>query len=747
MSLQLDVEANVLELLDHAYLKRGDDLNKSLEISYHALALSRNLQNPSLIGKCLTKISLYHMISAENEKAIAMSEEAIQYFAEDNDELGIANANYNIAGVYYKTNNYHLGMFHLIDCLTIYRKYGDKHNESRAHKSLGTIFEILGDQPNAIVAYENAINCAQQAENLNLESNVYNPLSGILLKQKKINLALNLITKSISIKISTGDRRGYAFAVYGRGKILTYLEKYSDALSDFQEALAIHREVDDVFGIAMCYNKIAHLFVRQGDSEKAKFFLKKAIDLSDKNELSVMKYKCYHFMYSIYKDEGNTKKALNYLEKYIDEKDDAVNSQTLKVIENYERISKLQSKENQARLERQKFEIAQKQERAEQTAAMKQNFLSAMSHEIRTPLNAITSIISLLHERSDEGEKELLTSLQFSSKNLLRIINDILDFSKLESDNMQLEIYPVEFKKLLNNIKQTYSSLADEKNIKLSLTIDPKVSEAYLLDETKLFQILGNLISNAIKFTDNGGIKINVILDYEGDQYDTITFEVIDTGIGISPEEQEKLFESFYIPKSITTRNDGGTGLGLAIVKKLVELHNSSIRIKSEVNAGSTFLFKFNLEKTSIPFQYSKQEKHTLMGKVAILAEDNKINALVMNKLLTKWGVKIKRVKNGLEAVKIASEERVDFILMDIHMPELNGFDATRSIRTIPNVNQTTPIFALTADVTAANSHEYAHHFNGFLWKPIEIDKLFKALTQVQKINNMLNETTTSKST
>ncbi len=740
MSLQIDVEANVLEILDRAYQQRGSDLNSSLELSYHALALSRNLQNPSLIGKCLTKISLYHMISADNEKAIAMSEEAIQYFAEDNDELGIANANYNIAGVYYKTNNYHLGMFHLIDCLTIYRKYGDKHNESRAHKSLGTIFEILGDQPNAIVAYENAINCAQQAENLNLESNVYNPLSGIFLKQKKINLALNLITKSITIKKSTGDRRGYAFAIYGRGKILTHLEKYTDALEDFEEALAIHREVEDLFGIAMCYNKIAHLFVRNGQSEKGKKYLRMAIDLSDKNDLSVMKYKCYKFMYQIHKDEGDTENALKFLEKYIGEKDDAVNSQTLKVIENYERISKLQSKENQAHLERQKIEILQKQERAEQAAAMKQNFLSAMSHEIRTPLNAVTSIISLLQERSDDGEKELLTSLQFSAKNLLRIINDILDFSKLESNNMQLEVHPVDFKKLLNNTKKTFSSLAEEKNITLSLSVDSNVSDAYLLDETKLFQILGNLISNAIKFTDRGGIDINITLDQKSETTDTLVFKVKDTGIGITAAEQEKLFESFYIPKSITTRDDGGTGLGLAIVKKLVELHNSIIEIESEVSVGSTFTFTLNLEKTSVPIQSGKQVENTLRGKVAILAEDNEINALVMHKLLSKWGVSIKRVKNGTDAVRLASEKRVDFILMDIHMPEVNGFDATRSIRTISNSNQTTPIFALTADVTAANMHEYAHHFNGFLWKPIEIDKLFKTLSQVQKVNNMLKE-------
>jgi len=303
-------------------------------------------------------------------------------------------------------------------------------------------------------------------------------------------------------------------------------------------------------------------------------------------------------MYRVYKDDGDIEKALYYLESYTKLKETIANSQTLKVIENYETAAKIKSSEREARLELEKSEIQAKHERAEHAAEIKQEFLSAMSHEIRTPLNAVTSIISLLEERSSDDDKKLLTALRFSSRNLLRIIDDILDFSKLESNKMKLEKHPVIFKELLDNIWQTYKGMAMEKGLTLTTSIDANLAKAYCLDETKLFQILGNLLSNAIKYTDKGTVILEVEVVEKSTGFDTILFRVIDTGVGIEEHDRDKLFESFYMPTSVTTRNLGGTGLGLAIVKKIVELHNSTIAIKSEVGVGSEFYFELELEPT-----------------------------------------------------------------------------------------------------------------------------------------------------
>ncbi|WP_405206309.1 ATP-binding protein [Aquimarina sp. LLG6339-5] len=721
-------------LLDKSYELRVNNLQESMRLANEALLLSQEANHTEYTGKSLNMLSLFNMICGKGSIALDYAEKAIVCFKLLEDDRGVADAKYSIAGIYYKTNDYHLGMIYLIDALVIYQKYEDWHNVSRTQKSLGTVYEILGDENNAIEAYKIAIKAAKKCKSKNLESNVYNPMSGILLKKDKPVEASRMINKSIKLKQETGDDRGLAFAIYGRGKVFYYHKEYVKANKDFLEALEIHKKYNEVFGIGMSKQKIAQLHLEIGDRQKAKFLLKEVIAHGDKYNLSRTKFKASHLLYRLYKTENKHKKSLKYLESYLKEKDKSINSQTLKVIENYERISKIKYEQQEEGLKREKEAIVLKEKQAEETARMRQEFLSAMSHEIRTPLNAVTSIISMLKERADEDDQKLLVSLQFSSKNLMRIINDILDFSKLDSNKMELEMHAANFEELINNIKDTYLGMALEKGIELNVHIDDKLTKFYLLDETKLFQILGNLVSNAIKYTNTGAVDINIKLVSSKARKDKISFSVKDTGVGIAKKEQSRLFDSFYIPSTITTRNNGGTGLGLAIVKKIVELYGSSVSLISERGKGSTFKFDLVLEKAEEIIKIDQKQTDQLQGKIAILAEDNEVNALVMGQLLKKWGVKIERVKNGYDAVQIANKVKVDFILMDIHMPEMNGFDAAKLIKDSKNKNKYTPIYALTADVTAINNQDYLNYFDGFLWKPLQIDRLFDTLVKKKKV-------------
>ncbi|MBQ4819200.1 ATP-binding protein [Aquimarina sp. MMG016] len=735
MTQKYDVKSEITNLLEQSYKHRVNNLQESVKLANEALELSEKANDKSLIGKSLNMLSLFNMISGRGSEALSFAERAITYFELLEDERGVADAKYSIAGIHYKTNNYHLGMIYLIDALVIYQKYSDWHNQSRTQKSLGTIYEILGDENNASEAYRIAIETAKKCKNKNLESNVYNPMSGILLKKHKPKEALEVINKSIALKLETGDDRGLAFAIYGRGKVYAYNRKYEKASSDYLKALGIHEKYNDVFGIGMTKHKLAQLYLEVGEQERAKTLLKEVVGFGEKYNLSRTKFKASHLLYEIYRGENDQKNALKYLENYLIEKDASINSQTLRVIENYERISKIKYEQQEENLRREKEAIIIKKKQAEETANMRQAFLSAMSHEIRTPLNAVTSIISMLKDRADEDDQKLLTSLQFSSKNLMRIINDILDFSKLDSNKMELEMHPVNFEELINNIRETYLGMALEKGVELNVQIDVAISKFYMLDETKLFQILGNLVSNAIKYTNEGTVSINIELMSSKGNKDRVYFSVQDTGVGIDIDEQHKLFDSFYIPSTITTRNNGGTGLGLAIVKKIVELYGSSIILTSEKGKGSTFGFELVLQQAKPTIHIDKKQTDQLKNKTAILAEDNEVNALVMGQLFKKWGIKIKRVKNGLDAVEIAKKIKVDFILMDIHMPDLNGFDAAKLIKGSVNENQHTPIYALTADVTAVNNDDYLSCFDGFLWKPLQIDRLFDTLAN-QKKNN-----------
>lgn len=718
----------VTRLLVEAYDARVNDLSKSVMLAQEALEISQQLDEAILIARSLSRLSLFHMILGEYKKTMKLGKKALGYFQILGDEKGIADVKYNIAGVYYRTDNYHLALIYLIDCFEIYQKLNDFHNQSRVQKSLGTIYEYFGDQKSAILSYEKAIKAAQMAGDLNLESNAYNPLSGVYLNRGEIDKASEMIEQSIRMKNKTGDVRGLAFGLYGRAKVYVKRKQYQLAEETFLEAVRIHVEMGERLGRGMCYHKLGQLYLEMGDLEKSEKMLDEALDFAQEYNMVIIKINCNYLKYQLYRQKDDAVQALKYLEIYLKEKEAVMNTQTQKVIESYEAVTKMERLQKEAQMNREKAEILKKKNRAEESSRVKQEFLSTMSHEIRTPLNAVITITSLLEERSDKEENELLRSLKFSADNLLRIINDILDFSKLDAGKVVLEPQPVEIRLLMENIRNTYLGMAREKGIDLKLTVDPLLAEIYLADETKLSQILGNLISNAIKYTDEGQVSVEVKLLDQGESRDQIEFRVEDTGGGIPENFLEEIFESFSQPRSYTTKKQGGSGLGLAIVKKLIGLHGSNIHVKTQENEGSVFYFQVSFIKGERSVTPAHQESDGLTGRTVLIAEDNMINAMVALKLLANWGVKATHARDGSEAIQMSSECKYDYILMDIHMPEVDGFDAAKTIRESENPNLETPIFALTADITAHQREVFEPYFDGFLLKPIEREKLYQTL-------------------
>jgi len=537
-----------------------------------------------------------------------------------------------------------------------------------------------------------------------------------------------LAESSITIKKQTGDTRGLAFAIYARGKVLSTTGNYNEAEKDYLETITIHKEMGERLGLGMVYNKLGSLYVKMDRLKDAKETVKVGLDLSDKFNIVIIKFKCEYLLYSIYRLENNQAKALESLEKYLDQKEAVINTQTLKVIENYELINKMKDLEKEAQVQKEKAEIIAEKNRAEEAVRVRQEFLSGMSHEIRTPLNAIVTITSMMHEKAGSEERQMLNSLKYASNNLFRIVNDILYFTRLDAGTSSLETRLIKIKPFLENIAGTFEEEARKKGLKLALKMDVHLAENYEIDEIKLSQMLGNIISNAVKFTDKGKVDIEVEKLEGTIDSDKLRFKISDTGEGIPNEFIDKVFDSFSHTKPVMTRKHGGTGLGLAIVKGLVELHEGHIGVSSELGKGSEFYFDIGLKK-----QVEKAEKNVpvstpLQGKTVLVAEDNELNAMVVRKLLTKWGMVSELARNGSEAIDKAKQKVYDFILMDIHMPEVNGFDATKFIRSEENMNTNTPVFALTADLTASMQKDYVQYFNGFLWKPLQIEKLFDAL-------------------
>jgi signal transduction histidine kinase/ActR/RegA family two-component response regulator len=722
------IAQQVVQLLADAEAAKVHSIKQSSSLSHSALQLSQQIGNDALIAQSLSATAFYHMISGAHAQSLLAATEAATLFETLADEKGLADVKYTIASVHYKTDNIHLGLQYLLECLAIYRKHNDHANMAKAYKVLGTIYEFFEDADNAIDAYEAAVASAQQVGNLNLETNAYNPLSGLYLNRNNIEKATELIERSLLLKKQTGDVRGLAFALYGRGKIYTQTGQYDLAATDFTEAIAIHNEMGEKLGLGMAMQKMGVLYFKQEKFVMAKGLLLQAFEWGEKLNSRILKTKSSYLLYQVYKKKGAIAEALQYLEIHEAEQAASARNQTQQMVYNYKMIHQMEAKALEDRMQLERAEMMEKKNKAEYAAKARQDFLSNMSHEIRTPLNAVINITNLLKERADAEDQQLLDSLKFASDNLLMLINDILDLTKLETDKVALEKHAVNIRHLLSNVKNTYDVLAREKGLQLNLHITPQVGLVYELDDIKLVQILGNLLSNAIKFTDEGHVTLRVEKLGETAAGCQLRFEVSDTGAGIPEDFMGELFNAFTQPKSVTTKKQGGSGLGLAIVKKLVALHQSEVSIESKPGAGSTFSFDLVLQAGHEPVAAAPKADIQLSGLRVLLAEDNKINTLVATKLLQRWGIQADLAKNGVEAVALAEQKKFDIILMDIHMPELNGYDATLAIRK-KGLNATSAIYALTADISAKVQQQYIGYFDGFLHKPIEVNRLYEVLS------------------
>jgi len=391
-------------------------------------------------------------------------------------------------------------------------------------------------------------------------------------------------------------------------------------------------------------------------------------------------------------------------------------------------------------------EIIEAKERMEQASKAKSSFLANMSHEIRTPLNAIIGMTTIATNTTDPERKNYcLTNITGASNHLLGIINDILDMSKIEEGKLELFYTEFEFSAMLQQVTSLFEFRLGEKNQQLIMNIDPGIPSFIITDEQRLTQVIANLINNAIKFTPDGGkitIEAKRIDNHENSDVCELELRVIDTGVGISHEEQAKLFKPFVQVDSSISRKYGGTGLGLAISKRIVEMMQGTIHLVSEEGQGATFIFTIKAKpvQTAVGTAKTKKKagqqinKEIFYGKRILLAEDVDINREIVISLLEDFKLEIIEAENGQRAFDLfaADPEKYDMIFMDIQMPVVNGYDSTRMIRSLDHPHaKTVPIIAMTANVfkedidlcIAAGMHEH-------LGKPLNLHEVIIVLNK-----------------
>jgi signal transduction histidine kinase/CheY-like chemotaxis protein len=384
--------------------------------------------------------------------------------------------------------------------------------------------------------------------------------------------------------------------------------------------------------------------------------------------------------------------------------------------------------------ERKKIEkdLVKAREVAEASLETRKIFLANISHEVRTPLNAILGMSGVLVDSNlNPEQREYLEAIRASSEGLLVIINDILDLTKMESGKLKLEQIPFSIDHALKPVMRGFGVKAQQKNIQLTIERDVTIPDYLKGDPTRLVQVLSNLISNSIKFTNEGSVKL--IIRNKGNEKDNylIQFTVVDTGVGIDENKISAIFDEFTQEDASISRRYGGTGLGLPIAKNLVEIMGGTLDVESVKNKGSAFSFTLSLVKTEKPTvsDIGIGIEKDLSGKKILLIEDNEINRFLASTLLKKWNATYSLAVNGIDAIPYLQKENFDVILMDLQMPEEDGFQSTYRIRNTLNLK--TPIIALTANALESERQACLKAgMNDYLSKPYAPDDLYSKIVK-----------------
>lgn len=693
------------------------------------------------------------------ERGFEMAEEIIER-SEKFGYLKGKGRGYNLAGwCYWQQGNYEAGKDILEQAYLIANKVNDKPFLARVLNNFGNIYRDTGDLAEALSYFEKALAINESigddvAQSVNLSSIAY-----LHYDLNDYDNALEFALRCIPIFEKANDEHRLMSLYHILGNIYFKQEQYLEALRYFEENVT-HANIDTMLH-ALAISGLGKVYYKMHDIDKAKQYLKNALELGKDLGNVEVQISCHFYQGRLEMDEGNYKTALNELREALTMAENHTRKHDIMSIHEYlsalyermgdtpnafhhlktfqeikEEIFKQTTLNKFRNLQaRQEIELAQKEkEVAEKTATLKQQFMANMSHEIRTPMNAIVGMTRLLLEKEPKPDQmRYLNAIQQSADNLLVIINDILDLSKIEAGKIEIEKTDFSLSEMVQSVLDMLMLKCEEKGLSLKANLDKAIPNRLVGDPTRIHQILLNLAGNAVKFTEKGSVEIKATLQKTEEKKHLIRFDVIDTGIGISKDYVNKIFDSFTQAGTDIARKFGGTGLGLTISKQLTSLMNGNIFVTSELGKGTTFSVLLPLEEAKEQTAVSSEKiiNDDTLKKLdnirLLLVEDNEFNRMVAEDTLrsTVPNIKLDTAYNGKIAVDKVSVNDYDVVLMDIQMPMMDGVEATKNIRKLPPPKNATKIIAMTANVLQEDIQRYLEAgMNAHLSKPFQKDDL-----------------------
>jgi len=675
-------------------------------------------------------------------KAILYTEKAIEFAKKNKLSNKLADCYLQLATIFFELEKNDLAIDYYIRAISIYSKSEPKSNIALAYYSLGKCYLKKNNIPYAESYFEKAtivyekLNFLEAIEVINLQK-------AIIKKEKRKYEEAITILKGVIENISDDALLSTKTEAYIQlGEIEVIKKEYSQALDYLNQAKYTNETSNNDFKLAKrIYKLLGTTHEKNNNISSSNFYLQKYVNLIDsigklnnsnltENTVDKIQFdKQLKTIEQLDKERKSQQKTLRF-SKLISILSIALISILSLLSLSLYKNNKIRTSTNKLLKEKNK-ELTLEKEKAERASKARADFLSTVSHELRTPLNAINGITYLLlQENPKQSQLDYLKSLEFSGNYLLNFINDILEINRLESDKVTIEKINLNITKLSQNIINSFKEFINENNINFHLNIDNSLNYNLKGDPTKISQILINLINNAIKFSKDGDVWFTISKKSETENNITLHFEIRDNGIGIPEEKQEAIFDSFSQGSVEINRTYGGTGLGLSIVKKILEVMGSEIYLISEAEKGSTFSFDLEFEKGIIdPVTIEINQNIEFSNeKNILLVEDNKINQMITQKMLERKGISCVIIDNGEDAIENVRINNYDLILMDVHLPGINGTEATTEIR---KFNNTVPIIALTAISLNENREMLlSYGMNEVITKPFEPEHLYTVVTK-----------------